>query len=43
MQKKAIDESSLKMLAADAREKLTAKDGDISKITKKEICAIILA
>jgi hypothetical protein len=43
LQKKASDASALVLLAADAREKLTAKNGDVSKITKKEICAILLA
>ena len=31
------------MLAADYRENATAKNGDMSKISKKDICAILIA
>jgi hypothetical protein len=35
--------TALVLLSVNAREKLAEKDGDVSKITKKEICAILLA
>jgi hypothetical protein len=42
--KKMADESTmLVMLAGSAMEKLSQKSGDVSKITKKEICSILLA
>ena len=43
LRKKASDESSIVMLAADYRENATAKNGDMSKISKKDICAILIA
>ena len=41
--KKASDASELWLLDADARENLTTKNGNISNITNKDICAILLA
>jgi hypothetical protein len=43
LQKRKDDTTALVLLSVNAREKLAEKDGDVSKITKKEICAILLA
>jgi hypothetical protein len=39
LQKKQDDTTALVLLSVNAREKLAEKDGDVSKITKKEIFA----
>ena len=41
-QKKASDSSALVLLAADDREKVTSKNGNMPKITNKEIFTILL-
>ena len=43
LKKKDADTHALLLLAANAREKLSVKNGDVSKMTKKEICSILLA